>query len=92
MGVTRDAPVYSSHDGLNYAYGGFVNAYSDPTTSVFNLTTVHSTNSSDPTVGAWMYASAAPVPEPEIYAMMGLGLGLMGWAGHRKRLKEAQSA
>jgi hypothetical protein len=21
-----------------------------------------------------------PVPEPEIYAMMGLGLGLIGWA------------
>jgi len=42
--------------------------------------------------GAWMYQTAAPVPEPEIYAMMGLGLGLMGWAGRRKRLKEAQSA
>ncbi len=30
-------------------------------------------------------AVAAPVPEPEIYAMMGLGLGLMGWVGRRRR-------
>jgi hypothetical protein len=30
-----------------------------------------------------------PVPEPEIYAMMGLGLGLLGWAGRRNRLKES---
>jgi len=44
-----------------------------------------------PGIGAWMYVTA-PVPEPEIYAMMGLGLGLMGWAGRRKRLREAQSA
>jgi len=29
--------------------------------------------------------AVTPVPEPEIYAMMGLGLGLMGWMGRRKR-------
>ena len=28
--------------------------------------------------------NVAPVPEPEIYAMMGLGLGLLGWIGRRK--------
>jgi len=27
----------------------------------------------------------SPVPEPEIYAMMGLGLGLMGWIGRRRK-------
>lgn len=27
--------------------------------------------------------TAAPVPEPEIYAMIGLGLGLLGWARRR---------
>jgi hypothetical protein len=31
------------------------------------------------------FIAAAPIPEPEIYAMMGLGLGLMGWMGRRKR-------
>jgi hypothetical protein len=33
--------------------------------------------------------STAPIPEPEIYAMMGIGVGLMGWVGRRKRLKES---
>lgn len=28
-----------------------------------------------------------PIPEPEIYAMMGLGLGLLGWMGRRRRLQ-----
>jgi hypothetical protein len=26
------------------------------------------------------------VPEPEVYAMMGLGLGLLGWVGRRRKL------
>ncbi len=30
--------------------------------------------------------TVTPVPEPEIYAMMGLGLGLLGWAGRRRKL------
>jgi|GEM_PF-713137 len=28
---------------------------------------------------------AAPVPEPEIYAMLGAGLGLMGWVARRRK-------
>ncbi len=31
----------------------------------------------------------APVPEPEIYAMLGVGLGLLGWVGRRKKLQAA---
>ena len=27
---------------------------------------------------------AAPVPEPEVYAMLALGIGIMGWAARRK--------
>ncbi len=34
-------------------------------------------------------APMAPVPEPEIYAMMGLGLGLLGWVGRRRKLQAA---
>lgn len=33
-----------------------------------------------------------PIPEPEIYAMMGVGLGLLGWIGRRKKLKESAAA
>ena len=29
------------------------------------------------------------VPEPEIYAMLGVGLGLMGWVGRRRKLQTA---
>ena len=32
--------------------------------------------------------SVSPVPEPEIYAMMLAGLGLLGWVGRRRKLKE----
>jgi PEP-CTERM motif len=33
---------------------------------------------------------AAPVPEPEIYAMLGMGLGLLGWVGRRKKLHSGE--
>lgn len=29
--------------------------------------------------------NVTPVPEPEIYAMMAVGLGLMGWVGRRRK-------
>jgi hypothetical protein len=31
----------------------------------------------------------APVPEPEIYAMMAVGLGVMGWVARKKKRKQA---
>jgi hypothetical protein len=31
------------------------------------------------------HAFIAAIPEPEIYAMMGMGLGLMGWAARRRK-------
>jgi len=43
------------------------------------------------TIGSWLVMSGpvAPVPEPEIYAMMGIGLGVLGWLGRRKKLKNS---
>jgi len=35
---------------------------------------------------------ATPVPEPEIYAMMGIGLGLLAWSRRRKKSKDAATA
>lgn len=43
-------------------------------------------------MGSVTAAPVAPVPEPEIYAMMGLGLGLLGWIGRRKKLRDAAAA
>jgi hypothetical protein len=39
-------------------------------------------------VTPWI-TTLAPVPEPEIYAMLGFGLGLMGWIGRRKKQQAA---
>lgn len=33
--------------------------------------------------------TVSPIPEPEIYAMMAVGLGLLGWIGRRKKLQAA---
>jgi len=33
--------------------------------------------------------SVTPIPEPEIYAMLGVGLGLMGWVGRRRKQQAA---
>ena len=32
---------------------------------------------------------ANPIPEPEIYAMMMIGLGLLGWVTRKKKLQAA---
>jgi len=44
----------------------------------------------NPVTGSWLYkpGPVAAVPEPEIYAMMGVGLGLLGWLRRKKQLKE----
>lgn len=39
-----------------------------------------------------LLSQTIPVPEPEIYAMMAVGLGLMGWVARRKKLKESAAA
>lgn len=36
-----------------------------------------------------LYGDVTPIPEPEIYAMMGLGLGLLGWVGRRRKQQAA---
>lgn len=33
--------------------------------------------------------SVTPIPEPEIYAMMGVGLGLLAWVGRRRKQQAA---
>ena len=46
--------------------------------------------------GSAFVSEAAPpvgaIPEPEIYAMLSVGLGLIGWVGRRKKLKESIAA
>lgn len=39
-----------------------------------------------------MTIPASPVPEPEVYAMIGIGLALLGWVGRRKRMSAQGTA
>lgn len=39
-----------------------------------------------------LLSATLPVPEPEIYALMAIGLGVLGWRVSRKKLKEAAAA
>lgn len=32
-----------------------------------------------------LQGNTAPVPEPEAYAMLGVGVALMGWAARRRK-------
>ena len=40
------------------------------------------------TSGSIGYVSVTPVPEPQVYAMMGVGLLLMGFVAHRRRQRD----
>jgi hypothetical protein len=37
-------------------------------------------------------STTTPIPEPEIYAMMAVGLGFLGWAVRRKKVAESVAA
>lgn len=61
------------------------NSKPDPIFGVISVT-AYSLDGFTPTPSNWVTgAIATPVPEPEIYAMLGLGLGLMGWVGRRRK-------
>jgi hypothetical protein len=74
-----------------------VTAGSDPTKADYGITGPHlkvdfyasATQSKATGDLLSMNLSPSPVPEPEIYAMLSIGLGLMGWVGRKKKLREA---
>ena len=72
-------------------------AFTDlPTNNIYELRVAG--YASDPHGGAYSGAfgilatgteTVSPAPEPEIYAMMGIGLAVMGWVGRRRRKQQA---
>jgi hypothetical protein len=77
--------------GLNY---GFSLGFSYGGASLFNKSIIDGSyfdgyNVTFGGIEVFTISSVTPVPEPEIYAMMGLGLGLLGWVGRRKKLQAA---
>lgn len=58
-------------------------------TSLFSVSSFLDDSVTDRTWAVWSPSHVVAVPEPEIYAMMGIGLGLLGWVGRRKKLQAA---
>ena len=73
--------------GLSNAGGDIRLNYGEITDRLFLTVSVDPTIKNDG--GLLGIVLATPVPEPEIYAMLGVGLGFMGWMGRRKRLRTA---
>lgn len=89
--TTWQSSLYAAAQVYNSALG-------DGTVTIDALNTAHSYFTVTTPGGTLDWASghdyslppsATTVPEPETYAMIGLGLGLLGWVGRRKRLQAA---
>jgi hypothetical protein len=59
--------------------------FNSPSLKVQFLTGINDKNAT----GSLLSQTIPAIPEPEIYAMMGIGLGLLGWAVRRKKLEAA---
>jgi len=88
--IDSDYPVNATY--TNYfqfvSFQGIAEAYSSPLgADVFDS----GGNPIDPS--RWSLANVTtPIPEPETYAMLLAGLGLLGFAARRRKLKEAAAA
>ena len=69
----------------NQNFARYFNVFADPGEVITKVSFAANTNAFETDNHAFISA----VPEPEVYAMMGLGLGLMGWVGRRKRAQAA---
>jgi hypothetical protein len=81
-----DSDPASAHNGLDAGETATFRILGATATSVTagNLTAgLHVRSLTD--AGASLVSIAAPVPEPETYAMMALGFGVVAWSARRKR-------
>jgi hypothetical protein len=60
-------------------------SFNSPSLKVQFFTNVDDTSAT----GDLLSQTIPAIPEPEIYAMMAFGMGLMGWVARRRKLKEA---
>jgi hypothetical protein len=80
LGTYGGASILNPPNG-NQNFARYFNVFAGPGEVITKVSFAANTNAFETDNHAFISA----VPEPEIYAMMGLGLGLMGWMGRRKR-------
>ncbi len=81
QGAWAESIVDYSH---TLSWGGITGVFDASGNAVSNFTVT--------SASGFEYAAVAPVPEPETYAMLLAGLGLLGFAARRRKLKAAAAA
>jgi hypothetical protein len=81
------APAVQLTDSMsfNITFSGTNLDFSAPHLKVQFLTNIYDTKAT----GDLLSQTIPAIPEPEIYAMMAFGLGLLGWNARRKKSSEA---
>lgn len=82
-------PILGSRRTFLSGLGGAEGAVLDPLTGDFLFSTFGGGNHLVRVSGFTVLPPTAPVPEPETYAMMLAGLGLLGFAARRRKHKQA---
>jgi len=80
LGSYDGSAILIPPDG-DQSYAKYFNVFAGPGEVITGISFAANTNAFETDNHAFISA----VPEPEIYAMMGLGLGLMGWVARRKK-------
>jgi len=83
--ATFDGSAILNPPNGNQAFARYFNVFAGPGEVITGVQFSANTNAFETDNHAFISA----VPEPEIYAMMGIGLGLVGWMGRRRKLKAA---
>ena len=80
---TYDGSAILNPPNGNQTFARYFNVFAGPSDVITKVTFAADTNAFETDNHAFI--AAAPIPEPEIYAMMAAGLGLMGFVARRRQ-------
>ena len=84
---TYDGSAVRSPTGGNQPTSAYFNVFADAGETITQVRFSANRNAFETDNHA--FAVTAPVPEPEIYAMMAVGMGVIAWAARKKKRKQA---